>query len=709
MWFWNEKGTKDDKEDVLSKLRMSTTPLPSPREAILGHDWLKDGDNQEGGPIPPSRSSSRNWGEKLGPSANSVAVEDRENRKDRGQQGVSSSANTKGAEPSERTGEGPDGERLRRRSTTQSAKSSLSDGTPVVPDVLSPAKKQVIKIAGATIETDDPSHLFWVPAHLHPELHPSDFKKWLNNSHPEDTTVFATRKQPLKRSKSFVERHVVITPENMDDFADKDNVLRSRTISGSQFHRAGKGLPPLKRSRNIRPKRSTLRTFSEQSGTPADEGGLGAEAVESENSKSGDGTASRRRSKKKTERNSLSAKRRRAARRSRIQLGSSEELDEDSSEGTAQRDESRQERRPFSFIASPVDLPKPPVVDEAEKVPVDTPYPSAVSPPTELKDDMLKSPGAVSLPVEPLMEDLGHNEDTAEQKAEKDKGKKKKDGKSWNWLGFLGKKNVAQKLRRAGSAESMGGAEGDDWDPYPNDRHVAQMDGSPRLSLDNEKHVYRISHTKLAQYRRPLYQQVLISNLMLYILSVHADVTLHRQGPRKRGKRGRKQRRGGDRSRSPGRAHPLAHGSAGPGATAEAPTLPRSGGATAQYFASGVPGVSTLSGMQGGVSVQYGGPGINGNGAGPANVNSGEKRQRNLAHLAVIKSPKDGTSSIHSQPARVGDPSNGRRSPESGGDARGYSSDYRTSESEDDEDEDDVPLGMLQQHRTVSSRGSTVA
>ncbi|KAJ1548924.1 hypothetical protein HK405_012811 [Cladochytrium tenue] len=70
------------------------------------------------------------------------------------------------------------------------------------------------------------------------------------------------------------------------------------------------------------------------------------------------------------------------------------------------------------------------------------------------------------------------------------------------------------------------------------------LDGFPRFPLQVEKSIYRMSHVKLAQDRRPLMEQVEISNLMLFILSVHADVTLNRQGPRgrkkKKGKRSRK-------------------------------------------------------------------------------------------------------------------------------------------------------------------------
>ncbi|KAJ3026693.1 UNVERIFIED_CONTAM: hypothetical protein HDU68_005233 [Siphonaria sp. JEL0065] len=75
---------------------------------------------------------------------------------------------------------------------------------------------------------------------------------------------------------------------------------------------------------------------------------------------------------------------------------------------------------------------------------------------------------------------------------------------------------------------------------YPNNSDP--FNGFPRFPLHLEKAIYQLSHAKLAQPRRPLIEQVMVSNLMLYILSVHADVTLQRQGPRK--KRGGKKKKG---------------------------------------------------------------------------------------------------------------------------------------------------------------------
>lgn len=55
---------------------------------------------------------------------------------------------------------------------------------------------------------------------------------------------------------------------------------------------------------------------------------------------------------------------------------------------------------------------------------------------------------------------------------------------------------------------------------------------SNRLALAQERAVYALSHLKLSESHRPMHQQILISNLMLYILSVHSDVTIHGRGPR---------------------------------------------------------------------------------------------------------------------------------------------------------------------------------
>ncbi|KAJ3028424.1 hypothetical protein HDV00_010389, partial [Rhizophlyctis rosea] len=197
----------------------------------------------------------------------------------------------------------------------------VADGVPEAGDGVSVLHKQV------AIETEDPSHLFWVPAHLHPELHPTDFRKWLAkhadgpDAEAVETSagaegvageavvvpgVTGTAGKPLRRTKSFIERHVSITPENLDEFVEAvgNGVIpngvaaagrsRSTSMTASMVQTqssageegageggaavdgegdasgataaGGKGLPPLKRSRHIKPRRSTLERQMEQEG-----------------------------------------------------------------------------------------------------------------------------------------------------------------------------------------------------------------------------------------------------------------------------------------------------------------------------------------------------------------------------------------------------------------------------------------------------------
>ncbi|KAJ3099449.1 hypothetical protein HDU97_003024 [Phlyctochytrium planicorne] len=109
----------------------------------------------------------------------------------------------------------------------------------------------------------------------------------------------------------------------------------------------------------------------------------------------------------------------------------------------------------------------------------------------------------------------------------------------------LGTRSPAASIERA--RRSSDSVHDDNWEDnvYPHDSL-----SSGRYPLHIEKAVYRLSHIKLAQPRRPLHEQVVVSNLMLYILSVHADVTLNRGGPRGRKKKGKKRSRSGKRGRS---------------------------------------------------------------------------------------------------------------------------------------------------------------
>ncbi|CAG8457569.1 4738_t:CDS:2, partial [Scutellospora calospora] len=68
------------------------------------------------------------------------------------------------------------------------------------------------------IETNNPSHLFWVPAHLHPEIAPNEFRKWLNH-HAKDR--FNTGVGSLRRRKSALSRQYIPTENDEDEKSEK--------------------------------------------------------------------------------------------------------------------------------------------------------------------------------------------------------------------------------------------------------------------------------------------------------------------------------------------------------------------------------------------------------------------------------------------------------------------------------------------------------
>ncbi|KAJ1560657.1 hypothetical protein HK405_006350, partial [Cladochytrium tenue] len=92
--------------------------------------------------------------------------------------------------------------------------------------------------------------------------------------------------------------------------------------------------------------------------------------------------------------------------------------------------------------------------------------------------------------------------------------------------------------------------------------YAAAVRTGTRFAEHVERGVYRLSHAKLTEPRRALREQVAISNLMLYILSVRADVTLDRAGGARRDARRRRRKR---RRRKRKDVAAAAEGVAGPG------------------------------------------------------------------------------------------------------------------------------------------------
>ncbi|TPX44913.1 hypothetical protein SeLEV6574_g04198 [Synchytrium endobioticum] len=95
-----------------------------------------------------------------------------------------------------------------------------------------PSPKSIVSVAGIQINPPGGCEQpFWVPAHLHPEVHPSQFKKWLTAhadvSSNTNSGIFSSLRN-LRRTKSFADNHVVITADSGVESSDHPARIRSR-------------------------------------------------------------------------------------------------------------------------------------------------------------------------------------------------------------------------------------------------------------------------------------------------------------------------------------------------------------------------------------------------------------------------------------------------------------------------------------------------
>lgn len=81
-----------------------------------------------------------------------------------------------------------------------------------------------------SIETSDPSHLFWVPASQHPEIAPAEFNNWLK----KHGYTSANRSGPsrMKRRKSILS--VSYKPEDIDAEVDQEEVVEKEVEAGAE-------------------------------------------------------------------------------------------------------------------------------------------------------------------------------------------------------------------------------------------------------------------------------------------------------------------------------------------------------------------------------------------------------------------------------------------------------------------------------------------
>ncbi|KAG0309898.1 40S ribosomal protein S4 [Dissophora globulifera] len=85
------------------------------------------------------------------------------------------------------------------------------------------------------IETEDPSHLFWVPFHLHPEIAPNEYNKWLSKHGVDssgDGSLLAARKESLNRRKSVLSAQY--NPEEDEDEDEEKEKEDEGTENGNR-------------------------------------------------------------------------------------------------------------------------------------------------------------------------------------------------------------------------------------------------------------------------------------------------------------------------------------------------------------------------------------------------------------------------------------------------------------------------------------------
>ncbi|KAJ3107361.1 hypothetical protein HDU97_004243 [Phlyctochytrium planicorne] len=526
------------------------------------------------------------------------------------------------------------------------------------------------------------------PLHLSTddEMQPQEFMNWLQSQAVVEekdevnvveesdlmASVLAVAKKPVRRAKSFAERHVVITPENMEEFADGKEAPPKEIAGSIASVGRVKGLAPLRRGKKATGKRRT-KGGAPSDGQEGDEGEDGNEVADSPAAPPiivTDGTAypppqppsptathpSLSRFGSGGRRSSISSA---VSRRSsvlsihgnplenadlpggqemeggervgplatimhaeaivakavaetiikeEIEEKKEAEVEEAKEEGSEsdEEDESSVDGSVDEFggdevVVAPgrsstdgMQLPLHPIspfhrdtfVDDAREampkqqriIPDDDvpPPPPSASPFISNPVAPIESKKSPRLPASPTISTskLATYVQTASSPTSPKEpppplkglmGRKGEGKNPWTWLSkiltpkkkavtdtttstlaerVLGTKSVAAVDRSRRSSDSI---HDDHWEDnvYPHDAL-----SSSRYPLHIEKAVYRLSHIKLAQPRRPLHEQVVVSNLMLYILSVHADVTLNRGGPRGRKKKGKKRSRSGKRGRS---------------------------------------------------------------------------------------------------------------------------------------------------------------
>ncbi|GJJ73636.1 hypothetical protein EMPS_05994 [Entomortierella parvispora] len=155
-----------------------------------------------------------------------------------------------------------------RRSVSQSKRQSMFLGEHIIISQDGPEAEASSSIGSdgqedmkeVQIETEDPSHLFWVPFHLHPEIAPNEYNKWLLKHGVESTDtdgVVSSRSPSISRRKS-----VLSAQYNPEDDQDEPPSVPENIVEETGEHDFLSGVfsapleqmgePPLKTKTSLR-------------------------------------------------------------------------------------------------------------------------------------------------------------------------------------------------------------------------------------------------------------------------------------------------------------------------------------------------------------------------------------------------------------------------------------------------------------------------
>nr|CAG8478645.1 7394_t:CDS:2 [Entrophospora candida]CAG8500754.1 541_t:CDS:2 [Entrophospora candida] len=369
------------------------------------------------------------------------------------------------------------------------------------------------------IETENPSHLFWVPAHLHPEIAPNEFMKWLKTHAKEG---FSSDLKDLSKSK--LESYELAYDGNISPASEtnKLNLLR-RSISLNIPNMMGSNFDP-----------SDPNIFDRHSSPDVDSPILVPRMM----------PALKRAARTKLRRNSVAGEQnpRRFSYHRRTKSTHSPSNKNNSSNNIQQHANLLNVPK-ISVTDSPSQLSqsiediepiKNETIIELDCIDVkDGSGPIRIT----LKDDETKLSSSLpslssnkrsnSLPVDAL--DVSQENRTPETRRPLAEKLKLRVNTLSNKLNSVTSKSSSTKRSSAWSYLLPWSSNSDESKnkKQKSDKFVEKSDIDNRMLsvVDNNNNVsvraiYRLSHIKLANPRRPLHEQVLISNMMFWYLSL---------------------------------------------------------------------------------------------------------------------------------------------------------------------------------------------